>query len=49
MNRPYIVYINGQIAERRQTLKFAIRTALRFFPSYIVDSRINAVVWTGAK
>lgn len=49
MNRPFAVYVNGILAERRMTLGCAIKTAMRFFPSYIVDTRNNAVIWTGVK
>jgi len=49
MNKPYCVFVNGILAERRLTLKFAIKTALRHFPSYVVDERTRAVVWTGTK
>jgi len=48
MTHPYAVYANGVLAVRRKTLHFAIKEAMRFFPSYIVDTRSNVVVWTGA-
>jgi len=47
INRPFKIYVNGTFALATMTLGKAITIAMRYFPSYIVDSRINAVVWKG--
>jgi hypothetical protein len=49
MNKPYMIFVNGILAERRMTRATAVQVAMRFFPSYIVDVRTNAVVWNGGK
>ena len=47
LSKPYLIFVNGTLAKRHLTLGGAIKTAIQYFPSYVVDSRNNAVVWTG--
>lgn len=49
ITRPYLVYVHNTLAERRMTLKFAIKTAIRFQSSYVIDERIGKIVWEKGK
>lgn len=49
MNKRYAIFVNGILARRQLTLNGAIKTAMQYFPSYVVDTVTNAVVWKGDK
>lgn len=47
--RHYKLYVNGVLARKFMTLQMAVKHAIKYFPSYVVDERNNAVVWKGDK
>lgn len=49
LDKPYLVYVNGVLAQRTLTRAKAIKIAMEYFPSYVYDSKKNTVTWTGGK